>query len=157
CVLAVSSTGGHLDELREFAPRFTADGQRLVWVTAATAQSKSLLAGAEVAGVRQVGAREAGKVLLALAQAKRMIRKYRPQTLVTTGAALAVSYLVAARLQGVETHYVESATRLDGPSVTGRIAQALPGVKLHRQSDRWQHHGGNWERIASVFDSFEVR
>lgn len=156
-VLAVASTGGHLDELHMFAPRFAADGKQVVWVTAATAQSKSLLHGERVVWVPQVGARQVGRVLLGLPRAMRVVRKYRPQMLVSTGAALSVAYLVAARLQGIETHYVESATRIDGPSMTGRIAQALPGVNLHRQTSGWQRPGGNWRRIDSVFDSFEAR
>lgn len=155
CVLAVASTGGHLDELHTFVPRFAADGQPVVWVTAATAQSKSLLHGQEVEWVPHVGARQGGRTLLAVPQAMRIMKKHRPEMVLSTGAALSVSYLVAARLQRIETHFVESATRLDGPSITGRIAEALPGVRLYRQVDNWQHTGGDWRSINNVFDTFE--
>ena len=139
------------------APRFASDGQRLVWVTAATAQSQALLRGQDVEWVRQVGSRQLGRVLASLPQATRVIRRRRPERVVSTGAALSVPYLVAARLMGIETHYVESATRLEGPSVTGRIAQALPGVTLHRQAVSWQNGGAAWQEIESVFDAFEWR
>ncbi|USQ80456.1 hypothetical protein NF556_01975 [Ornithinimicrobium faecis] len=92
---------------------------------------------------------------MSLPQAMRVIRRRRPLKVVSTGAALSISYLVAARLLGIETHYVESATRLEGPSLTGRIAQVLPGVTLHRQADSWRHGGGQWRRIDSVFGAFE--
>lgn len=154
-VLAVSSTGGHLDELLAIAPRFASEGQRLVWVTAATAQSESLLRGQDVEWVRQVGSRQVGRVLSSLPQATRVIRRHRPDKVVSTGAALSVSYLLVARLHGIETHYVESATRLEGPSLTGRIAQSLPGVSLHRQADSWHHCSGAWRSVRSVFDAFE--
>lgn len=154
-MLAVSSTGGHLDELLAIAPRFATGGERLVWATAATAQSESLLRGQQVKWVRQVGARQGGRVLLSVPDAMRLIRRIRPRKVVSTGAALSVPFLAAARLNGIETHYVESATRLDGPSLTGRIAQALPGVQLHRQTDVWRHHGGDWRSIDSVFEAFE--
>lgn len=155
CVLAVSSTGGHLDELLAIAPRFATEGERLMWVTAATAQSESLLHGQDVEWVQQVGARQGGRVLQGFPEAMQLIRKHRPRKVVSTGAALSVAYLAAARLQGIETHYVESATRLDGPSMTGRIAQALPGVVLHRQANSWRHSARRWRRIDSVFDTFE--
>src|SRR5699024_10593318 len=107
--------------------------------------------------VAQVGSRQVVRVLLSLPRALGVIRRLRPQKLITTGAALSVPYLVAARLLGIETHYVESATRIDGPSLTGRIAEALPGVVLHRQTGGWERSRGNWSRIDSVFDSFETR
>lgn len=154
-VLAVASTGGHLDELLTLAPRFVTGDEHLVWVTADTAQSRSLLRGQDVELVRQVGARQGMRALQSLPQALRVIRARRPLRMVSTGAALAVPYLVAARSLRLETHYVESATRLAGPSLTGRIVQTLPGIHLHRQADEWGQR--RWNRIDGVFCAFEVR
>lgn len=156
-MLAVSSTGGHLDELLAVAPRFTVHGQRLVWVTAASAQSESLLRGQDVEWVRQIGSRQLGRVLASLPQAMQVIQRHQPQKVVSTGAALGVPYLLAASIQGIETHYVESATRLDGPSVTGRIAEVLPGAALYRQSTRWRPRARSWRDTDSVFSAFQWR
>ena len=155
CVLAVSSTGGHLDELLALAPRFAMEGEHLVWVTAETAQSRSLLRGQDVAWVRQVGARQGVRVLQSVPQAIQLLRERRPRRVVSTGAALSVPYLAAARFLRIDTHYVESATRLSGPSLTGRIVQRLPGVHLYRQADGWGQR--RWTRIDDVFHAFEVR
>lgn len=65
---------------------------------------------------------------------------------------MAVPYLLAARLHGIETHYIESATRLDGPSVTGRLMAHLPGTVLHHQGFRTPAAG--WRNLGSVFDAY---
>jgi UDP-N-acetylglucosamine transferase subunit ALG13 len=64
---------------------------------------------------------------------------------------LAVPYILAARWAGIDVTYVESATRLLGPSVTGRIAERLPGVELFRQG-LWNRRG--WQYFGSIFDGY---
>jgi UDP-N-acetylglucosamine transferase subunit ALG13 len=50
---------------------------------------------------------------------------------------------------------VDSATRLDGPSQTGRLAQRLPNVRLMAQSPGWGDP--RWDTVPSVLDAFESR
>lgn len=149
-VLAVATPGGHLDELHTLVDRFAPKGSPLVWVTAATAQSQSLLAGETVEWVRAVGPRQVAAASLPGAVA--LMRRYKPSLMISTGAALSVPYLMAARSMGVETHFVESATRLKGPSLTGRIVERVPGVQLYCQSGGWDRR--KWQEIDSVFTSY---
>lgn len=155
CALAVASPGGHLDELFALVPRLIPADQRVVWVTADTAQSRSLLRGEKVEWVREVGARQAWQAARSLPSATRLMRLYRPTALVSTGAALSVPYLLAARARRIDIHFVDSATRLRGPSLTGRMMQCLPRVHLYCQSDSWA--SDRWQRIESVFTSYAVR
>lgn len=150
--LLVASPGGHLDELYELAPRLLdGDGERL-WVTAATPHTTCVLAGERTVWVPPVGSRQLGRALVSMPRAVALLRRYRPRLVVSTGAALAAPYLVAARALGVETHYIESATRLDGPSLTGRIVARVPGTRLHHQSFR--RPAPRWHHVGSVFDAF---
>lgn len=150
--LLVATAGGHIDELYELtARRDRVDGRR-VWVTSRTAQTASLLAGEEAHWVRAVGSRQIVAMLRSVPQAWSILRRERPRRVVTTGAAGAVPYLVLARILGIECVYIESATRLYGPSVTGRIAERIPGVRLRTQQGSWRRP--RWWTVDSVFDGY---
>jgi UDP-N-acetylglucosamine transferase subunit ALG13 len=55
-------------------------------------------------------------------------------------------------LRGIPAHYIESVTRLEGLSLSGRLLDRCPGIRIYVQwpelaSRRWQYRG-------SVFDGF---
>jgi hypothetical protein len=52
---------------------------------------------------------------------------------VSTGSAIALSFLPVARLRGVPCHCIESAARSASPSQTGRLLRRVPGVRLYTQ------------------------
>lgn len=89
-----------------------------------------------------------------LPDAWRLISKGRFDRVVSTGAGVAVPFFLAARARGVPCHYIESAARADGPSLTGRIVSRLPGVKLYSQYESWA--SGRWNYRGSLFDAFGV-
>lgn len=150
--LLVANTGGHLKELAHLRPRLPFDGAEDVWVTFDHPQSRSLLEGQRVVFVEESHSRDLGAAARNLAPAVRLLRKERFDVAVSTGAALAASFLPIARVRGIPCHYIESATRIDGPSMTGRIMQSTPGVKLYTQHKNWA--GARWEYAGSVFDEF---
>lgn len=150
--MLVASPGGHVDELFDFVPRLPSVGEDRVWVTAATPQTTRLLAGETTEWVPAVASRQGGRAVITLPRAVALVRRHRPSLVVSTGAAMAVPYLVAARLHGVATHYIESATRLEGPSLTGRLMSRLPGTVLHHQGFRVPVPG--WLNVGSVFDAY---
>lgn len=125
----------------------------LTWVTSRNAHSAGLLAGAEVRWARPVAPRQTGAAARSLPEAHRLIGDVAPALVVSTGAALAVPFLAVARARGIETHYIESATRLDGPSLTGRIVELLPGARRYSQDRTWADRRG-WRGIGSVYDAF---
>jgi UDP-N-acetylglucosamine transferase subunit ALG13 len=58
-------------------------------------------------------------------------------------------------VRGVTAHYVESATRLTSPSVTGKILQRVPGIRLYTQYEsqargRWQYAGWVYDRFTAT-------
>ncbi|MFK5582853.1 glycosyltransferase [Serinicoccus sp. LYQ131] len=121
-------------------------------MTARTAQTAQLLAEEPTHWVSPIAAREGGRALARIPEALRLIKLHRPDVVISTGAALAVPYLLASRLLGIRTHYIESATRLGGPSVTGRMMDRLPGMRLHHQG--FQQPVTGWHAVSSVFDAY---
>jgi UDP-N-acetylglucosamine transferase subunit ALG13 len=59
-----------------------------------------------------------------------------------------------ARAMGMQAHYIESATRTNGPSLTGRLLQSVPGIELYTQHERWASE--RWQCSGSVFEGYQV-
>jgi len=152
-VLAVASTGGHLNELRQLVPRLTPAPDRVEWVTFDAPQSRSMLAGERVHYVRATPTRDPVSVAANVGPALRVIRQSRPSMVISTGAGIALAFLPLAAALGIPAHYVESATRLTGPSVTGRALARTPRVRTYAQDRRWSDD--RWPYRGSVFDVFE--
>jgi UDP-N-acetylglucosamine--N-acetylmuramyl-(pentapeptide) pyrophosphoryl-undecaprenol N-acetylglucosamine transferase len=148
-VLLVASTGGHLTQLRTFADELAPKQQR-VWLTHQTPQSESLLSGERVEYVPYVGSRDVKGAASAVPAATRVLREHGITEVISTGAALAVSAFVAARARRLKTTYIESFARFDGPSLTGRLVSAIPGVQLRTQHAAWASR--RWSKVDSVLD-----
>jgi UDP-N-acetylglucosamine--N-acetylmuramyl-(pentapeptide) pyrophosphoryl-undecaprenol N-acetylglucosamine transferase len=67
---------------------------------------------------------------------------------------VALPFFAVARARGLTCHYIESAARSQGPSVTGKMIARIPGVHRYAQYRRWA--GGGWRFGGAVFDSFEA-
>ncbi|MEK0081746.1 glycosyltransferase [Benzoatithermus flavus] len=153
--LFVASTGGHLAQLHELADRID-DGRRgdRLWVTFDSEQGRTLLDGEDRLFIPYIAERDVAGVGRAMWYAKRIIGKRKTITrVVSTGSGIALSFLPYAALRGIEAHYIESAARVGQPSLTGRLLQSVPGIRLYRQYPHVSH--GNWRFGGSVFDGFE--
>lgn len=152
--LLVANDGGHLMQLYSLADRLPLQEERL-WITSRTPQSESLLQGQEVHWVGPGPTRDTKAVLSNALKARGVFRKFDITAAVSTGSSLALSVLPQARLHGVPAFYIESATRLSGPSLSGKLLRAVPGIRCYAQYDSWAI--GGWSYIGSVFDGFFVQ
>jgi len=151
--LFVATAGGHLTQLVDIAQRLPADVDDVaVWATNENAQSRSLLEGKNVVFVPEVGTRDVRGAVRSQPLAFRLHRKWNFSRAISTGSALAVGYLPYLAVRGVDVHYIESATRLTGPSVTGRLLSAAPGIRLYTQYEHLAK--GRWHYAGCVFDRF---
>ena len=151
-VLLAASTGGHLAQLHRLRRHLPLDGDQLLWVTFDTPQSRSLLAGEQVAFLRYTAPRDWRNVLRNTAQVPGLVRRHRVERAYSTGSAIALSVLPVASRMGVRCHYIESAARSTGPSFTGRVLSRVPGVHTYTQYDAWASR--RWPKAVSVFDDF---
>ncbi|WP_016694871.1 glycosyltransferase [Rhodococcus rhodochrous] len=152
-LILAASTGGHLEQLVRLAPTLGATDDSL-WITFDSPQSRSLLAGKNALHVPYIAPRD----YMGTFNAFRTLASYLRSTSVkydeaiSTGAALALAALPAARLAGVPTRYIESVSRTDGPSLSGRILHALRFTKLEAQHKEWAT--GRWSHRDSVMSAF---
>lgn len=148
----VATTGGHLAQLVGLAGRIPPDTES-VWVTHANEQSTSLLAGQDVEYIPYVGVRDVRGVLRCVASAASLYRRRRPSRAVSTGSGIALGYLPYLAARGVECHYIESAARVGGPSITGRLLRWVPRVRTYTQYRHWSD--ARWLYGGSSFDAYE--
>ncbi|MCI2239888.1 hypothetical protein MO973_36985 [Paenibacillus sp. TRM 82003] len=152
--LLVANDGGHLMQLKTLARRLPLH-DTFHWVTVPTPQSLSLLEGEDVTWVKPGPTRDVRAAVHNALLASPLFKRRKVSAVVSTGSSLAVSVLPQARLHGAPAYYIESATRTDGPSLSGRLLSRVPGVELYTQNSSWASR--RWKYAGSVFDGWQVR
>jgi UDP-N-acetylglucosamine:LPS N-acetylglucosamine transferase len=122
-VLLVCSPGGHLQQMLALEPAWR-DFDRS-WVTLQGPDVDYLLRDEEVDLGHGPTNRSIANLFRNLALARRVLRRRRPDAVISTGAALAVPVFLVGKLMGVRLVYVESVTRTSSLSLSGRIVYPL--------------------------------
>lgn len=152
-VLLVCSGGGHLRQLAGLVERLGIAPDQQVWVTFRNALSESLLAGRKVVYAPFTAPRDGKNFAKIVAMTASVFRAHHFSAAISTGSSPAVAFLPQARLRGIPTHYIESAARADGPSMTGKIIARVPGIRTYTQYPVWADR--KWNYRGSIFDEFE--
>jgi UDP-N-acetylglucosamine transferase subunit ALG13 len=153
-LLLVASTGGHLWQLTHLAPRLAASPDSL-WVTFDSPQSRSLLDGKRAHFLPYVAPRDWKGALLAIPSLRAVLRSEHFDGVVSTGAAIAVSAMFAAIGRVPERLYVESVSRFDGPSLSGRIIADARLARTLTQHPQWRDR--RWGHEGSVLENYVVQ
>jgi beta-1,4-N-acetylglucosaminyltransferase len=117
--ILVCSPGGHLQQMLSLEPAW-GDCER-TWVSLRAADSEQLLADENVVWASGPTNRSLTKLVRNAILAWRVLRTVRPDAVLSTGAALAVPFLLLGRLFGARVVYVESFTRTEGLSMAGKM------------------------------------
>lgn len=141
--LLVCSPGGHLQQMLCLEPAWRDLGR--TWVTLKAADTEHLLSDERVVLANGPTNRSLRALLANLRLAWRVVRRERPAAILSTGAALALPFFLVGKLHGARLVYVESLTRTDGLSLTGRLVYPLadaffvqwPGAKRRRRRARY--------------------
>jgi UDP-N-acetylglucosamine:LPS N-acetylglucosamine transferase len=120
-VCIVSSCGGHLTEVRALAPAYAAYPHFYVL-------NDRIEPPRDMQGKTSfiTHSERDWKFLLNLLEAYRILRRERPEVILSAGAGPAVPFALVGRLFfGCRIIYVETVTRITSPSLTGRIMYRL--------------------------------
>jgi UDP-N-acetylglucosamine:LPS N-acetylglucosamine transferase len=139
--LLVGSSGGHLAQLLALEPWWSA-GERS-WVTFRTSDAVSQLDGEVVDFAYSPTTRNVPNLIRNFWVAWRVLRKRRPDVVVTTGAAVAIPFFVIARLLGIQTIYVEVYDRLTSRTVSGRVCRPLASAFLVQWPEQQKLYPGS--------------
>jgi beta-1,4-N-acetylglucosaminyltransferase len=133
-VVLVGSSGGHLFQLYQLKPWW--QKHERLWVTFKKVDSVSLLADEHVAWAYHPTTRNLPNLVRNFFLAWRLLRRYRPRVVVSTGAGVAFPFFLVARLFGMKTIYIEVYDRIDRPTLTGRLCHPLSDLFLLQQEEQ---------------------
>jgi beta-1,4-N-acetylglucosaminyltransferase len=122
-VLLVCSPGGHLQQMLALEPAWR-EAER-AWVTLSGADVGYLLAEEDVTLGHGPTNRSAVNLIRNLGLAWRTLRRRRPDAILSTGAGLAVPFFLVGKLLRIRLVYVESVTRTETISLSGRLVYPL--------------------------------
>jgi len=151
--LLVANPGGHLEELWSLQSRLNTSRDTRTWVTWDSPHSRALLKDEDCHFVDRARPRDVLAALRNARSAQRIMGGGRWSRVISTGSVMAVPFFVVARANGIACHYIESAARVAGPSLTGRVLEWVPGVHRYAQHKSWADRR-TWSYAGSVFDAF---
>jgi beta-1,4-N-acetylglucosaminyltransferase len=122
-LLLVCSSGGHLMQMLELRPAWDAFAR--VWVTFDKSDARSLLREERVVYAHGPTNRNLRNFVRNIRLARRVLRVSRPSAIVTTGAGVAVPFAWLASLRRIPVVYIESFTRIDELSMSGRMIRPI--------------------------------
>ena len=121
--LMVASNGGHLLQLLQLRDEWPR--ARRHWVTFDKSDARSLLAGEAVTYAHSPTNRSLRNLIRNSLLAMGLLHRLRPTAVITTGAGVAVPFCYLGRLFGARVIYIESFSRVNAPSLTGRLVHPV--------------------------------
>lgn len=118
-ICLVGSSGGHLTHLYMLRP-FWEDKDRF-WVTFDKEDARSVLRDERMYPCYYPTNRSIKGLFLNTVLAFKLIRKERPDLIISSGAAVAVPFFYVGKLYGARTIYIEVFDRIDHSTLTGRL------------------------------------
>lgn len=122
-VCFVGSSGGHLAHLYMLKP-FWENIDR-VWVTFDKEDARSLLEGEKVYSCYYPTNRNIKNLIRNIPVAWRVLKKEKPDLIISSGAAIAVPFFYLGKLMGKKLIYIEVFDRVDKPTMSGKMVYPI--------------------------------
>jgi beta-1,4-N-acetylglucosaminyltransferase len=118
-VCLVASSGGHLTHLYLLKPFW--ENEERFWVTFEKEDAKSVLKDERMYSCHFPTNRNIKNLIKNTLLAFKVLRKEKPDVIISSGAAVAVPFFYLGKLFGAKTVYIEVFDRIDAPTMTGKI------------------------------------
>ena len=120
-ILLVISSGGHFQAIRKLEAFW--GKHECCWVTFKTTSSEKVLeqSGTKVYWAHSPTNRNIPNLIRNLGLAWQVINKESPDLVLSTGAGVAVPFILLAKVKGIKTAFIESFTRVKELSLSARL------------------------------------
>ena len=122
-VALVGSSGGHLTHLHMLKPFW--NNKERFWVTFDKQDAQSLLKDEKMYPCYYPTNRNLKNLLKNTVLAWKILRKEKPDLIISTGAAVAVPFFYLGKLFGAKVIYIEVFDRIDKPTLTGKLVYPI--------------------------------
>lgn len=121
-VVAIASVGGHWIELLRLKPAF--DGMDLIFISTNKACA-TMVEGHKFYTVTDASRWNKFKLLVSFFQVFKIVAKEKPDVVITTGAAPGLMGIVAGKILGRKTIWVDSIANVEELSMSGKISSKI--------------------------------
>nr|WP_199704151.1 PssD/Cps14F family polysaccharide biosynthesis glycosyltransferase [Butyrivibrio sp. XB500-5] len=118
-VCLVGSSGGHLTHLYMLKPFW--ENKDRFWVTFDKEDARSLLENERMIPCYYPTNRSIKGLIINTVLAFRVLKKERPDLVISAGAAVAVPFFYVGKLYGAKCIYIEVFDRIDKPTMSGKL------------------------------------
>ena len=118
-ICLVGSSGGHLAHLNMLKP-FWKDEERF-WVTFDKEDARRILKYEKMYSCHFPTNRNLKNLIKNTFLAIKVLKREKPDVIISSGAAVAVPFFYIGKLFGAKTVYIEVFDRIDKPTVTGKL------------------------------------
>lgn len=139
-VLLVSSSGGVLLDLLALEPWWSR--HRPAWALVPAPDTTTVLPGHSIHWVREPNVSNPVAMLPALLQARRVLRRERPDVIVSAGTGCAVPFFALARLRRIPAIWLSTFNLMEHAGVAARICGRLAAAVLVPRESMLQAHPG---------------
>jgi len=122
-ICLVGSSGGHLTHLYMLKPIWSKS--KRFWVTFNKVDANSLLKGEKVYHCYFPTNRNIFNLIRNTFVAIKVLRKEKPNLIISSGAAVAVPFFYVGKIMGAKTIYIEVFDRIDKPTLTGKLVHPV--------------------------------
>ena len=122
-ICLVGSSGGHLTHLYMLKP-FWKEKNRF-WVTFDKEDAKSILDGEKMYPCYYPTNRNVKNLIRNTFLAIKILKRERPDLIISSGAAVAVPFFYIGKLFGAKLVYIEVFDRIDKPTMTGKMVYPI--------------------------------
>lgn len=122
-VCLVGSSGGHLTHLTMLKPFL--NGKKRFWVTFNKEDARSQLVNEKMYNCFFPTNRSIKALIKNTFLAIKIIKREKPDLIISSGAAVAVPFFYVGKLFGAKLIYIEVFDRVDKPTVTGKLVYPI--------------------------------
>ena len=141
-ICLVGSSGGHLTHLYQLN-KFWKNKNRF-WVTFDKEDARSILENERVYNCYYPTNRNLKNLIKNTFVAIKVLRKEKPDIIISSGAAIAVPFFYAGKISGAKTVYIEVFDRIDKPTLTGKLVYPVTDKFIVQ-----------WEEMKKVYKKAE--
>lgn len=122
-ICLVGSSGGHLAHLNMLKPLWSEEER--FWVTFDKEDARSILKDEKMYPCYFPTNRNIKNLIRNTFLAIKILKKEKPDVIISSGAAVAVPFFFIGKLFGAKTVYIEVFDRIDKPTVTGKLVYPI--------------------------------
>jgi beta-1,4-N-acetylglucosaminyltransferase len=126
-IALITSHGGHLTEMLSVIEAF--EGQEIFFVTYEGMRLEELARHYRAYALKNIGT-SPWRLLKSMTVAWRILRRERPDAVVSTGSEIAIPFFVLAKVLRIRSVFIESVCRIHSASGTGKVVYPLADVFL---------------------------